>query len=217
MKLKLLIQKIVIILLIIIIDVFIILLYTISKFNNKDIIEELRFVQDEDLEKPKDLEIQKIVNYEDQYLEAKSKTKQLLVFPKENKSTSMVGYFYLNEVLIADWGMDYTSQCFIECEFDKEIFYDEINRLNSFIHNDKNLLKSNDLFIYPSFISSYNEDGTFEYVIYDENEYKIIYINIFNLPKEYIFFDEKYIPNKLIKDSDLSTAYKKNSFSIYRI
>ena len=100
----------------------------------------------------------------------------LSIFPDEIVNNNVEEFRYLSEDGLFDG--DYLF--YLVVNYDKESFYNEKDRISNITINYKNLEKkilySEEGFNYPVYISIFDNNGSFEYALADEENYKIIYI-----------------------------------------
>lgn len=100
----------------------------------------------------------------------------LSIFPNEIINNNVEEFIYLSEDGLFDG--DYLF--YLVVSYDKDSYYNEINRISNITINYKNLEKkilfSKDGFSYPAYISIFDNNGSFEYALVDEENYRIVYI-----------------------------------------
>ncbi len=108
-----------------------------------------------------------------------------------------------------------TCEVFLQCDYSKEDYEAEINRLEntskSYGKQKKALRKEKGQFHYPAYVAVYNHCGEYEYALLT-GENQITYVYTAYRTKEEVSFDDKYfhIDNEeTMKTSDL------NGYSIY--
>ena len=145
------------------------------------------------------------------------------VFP----STIQVGditFFSFHERFKPKYWRDYFRdrfEIYLEWTMNNDAFNKEIERLSNieFTINSKTreILYSENLFSYPSYINIYNDWAEFEYAIVDESTNTIRYIHFHEVgSKENLVFSEEFKPTKPLMNSDLKKVIGWTRFySIY--
>ena len=110
------------------------------------------------------------------------------------------------------------GQAFLEWKMSPSDYFAETTRIKELEGQfGEKVLKSNDLFDYPSFIAEYDLYSWFEYAIVDETTFTIRYIRLFDIESiENLLFPVQWGPAKLLKDSDIAKDIDlSGSYSIY--
>ncbi|MDE5855738.1 MAG: hypothetical protein K2H06_01695 [Anaeroplasmataceae bacterium] len=143
------------------------------------------------------------------------------IFPQVLE-TEKAKYFEFKEERGGDVGKIYRSEIYLDCQYSKEIFDGEVERLSSIYteweKGNKNSVLSNDLFCFPTYITSYNSAGEFEYALFDNANYRVIYIYLLGVGSaSNIVFEEMFIPQKKLNESDFDSTLisKEGDYTIY--
>jgi len=143
----------------------------------------------------------------------------LKIFPEEiTEKMYPVSYYYE----CGNFALDNNYLIFLECQWAKEAFEQEIVRLENLHveHNDqrKDILYMEDLFECPAYVSVYdidqNESGSMEYALIDSNDRVITYIYsqlISNIREK---VEEKYLPLNNAKGIELANGYNMYFFEM---
>lgn len=134
--------------------------------------------------------------------------------PNSAKNTEYV--FEYKETLL-----DPEIQLYLEYELSKKDYDKEIERIKSI--NNRRKIKydfSEENYIYPAYIAVENYDNGFEYVMLDEENYRLIYVYLkFYNDKKQIRFDLSYLPKNWIPYDETTPSYflgsENSGFSIY--
>ena len=100
---------------------------------------------------------------------------------------------------------------------DSTEFEQELSRLKN-IKSQKTIVYSENVFLLPSFVSSYNFWADYEYAIIDEENTTIRYISFSEIGKRSnIVFSLDYAPKKVLKRTDLKkVASITGTYTIYQ-
>jgi len=155
--------------------------------------------------------------YLDEMSEIKKITKQnFLIFP--DSFSNNANFFSYTENYFYDLdSIKYRSELYLEVKYDNyDLYNDEINRLKNIKCNDKNAINSNDLFLYDSYITIYNDDSQYEYCLINKDDRTIYYIYLNEVGINNFIFDESFIPKKRLFDSNFPKEFIKiNYYNIY--
>ncbi len=131
-------------------------------------------------------------------------------------------YFEFKEKHWGDAGTIYRSEIYLDCQYTEELFYTELERLSSIqidhFNYSKNSVLTYDLFNLPAYVTCYNRTGEFEYALYDQTNFRIVYIYLMGVGEvSNIVFDNTFIPYKKLKESDFCPELisKEGYYSIY--
>jgi hypothetical protein len=140
------------------------------------------------------------------------------VFPKSIPSSAEnIDYvFEYKETLL-----DPEIQLYLEYELSSEDYYQEIERIKKVKVKKsvkEDFSKSN--YMYPTYVAVENYDSGFEYVMLDEEKYRLIYVYLkFYNDKKQIQFDLSYLPNSWVEYGETTLSYffqsENRGFSIY--
>lgn len=112
---------------------------------------------------------------------------KLDIFPETLPKSSVINkYYYYGSN--ADL-FDNSYQIFLEYTLSKEDFEHELERLTNIQHT-----KDNSNFNYPAIVSKLNNNSTYEYVLYDKDTNKIVYVFLQFMTKTKIKFNKNYLP-----------------------
>lgn len=112
---------------------------------------------------------------------------KLYIFPENIPQSAKVNQYYYygsNKDLF-----DNSYQIFLEYTLSKEDFEHELERLTNIQHT-----KDNSNFNYPAIVSKLNNNSTYEYVLYDKDTNKIVYVFLQFMTKTKIKFNKNYLP-----------------------
>ncbi len=143
------------------------------------------------------------------------------IFPLELMADT-AQYFEFKEKHWGDAGTIYRSEIYLDCQYTEELFHIELERLSliqiDHFNYSKNSVLTYDLFNYPAYVTSYNRTGEFEYALYDQTNFRIVYIYLMGVGEvSNIVFDNTFIPYKKLKESDFCPELisKEGYYSIY--
>ena len=122
---------------------------------------------------------------------------KLTIFPENFDNISKINEYYH---CTYDGFFNEQAEIYFDVCYDKDEFYEEIERLESISykmkesHEPKSVIKDEAvLFNYTTYISVFNEAGDFEYVCVDETEYRMVYIAL-DAISDRISIAPKYMP-----------------------
>lgn len=139
------------------------------------------------------------------------------IFPKTINHGNISGFLF-SERHTSDAGIMYRSELYLQWTLESHDFFDEeIERLLSISSNNKNVVFTNDLFPLPAYVTEYNEEGGFEYVLLDKSNLTLNYIFLKGVGSySEIVFNDNYAPHLELKESDFpKNKIYHNSYSIY--
>lgn len=144
----------------------------------------------------------------------KENTKKCKSFPTFASYINCQGFFY-EEYKHYDWGWDYKAVIYLECYYEIFEFESEIERIKSFIYNEKTIVYVDDLFSLPAYVVAYNWDSLFEYMLIDKDNYSIRYVYLFDSGKN-VSIPENYFPKKILRDSSFpNQGFFSNGYNCY--
>ena len=139
----------------------------------------------------------------------------LYIFPKEMPDSAKIeSYYYYHRDTI----FDATCQIYLEYSLQKEDFDAEVSRLSkiseryenkNFIDCENKIEYDTKNFIYPAYVTIFNNNHCYEYALLNEEESKIICVFTQFIKSDDVKFDEKYLP------IDFENRKSKESFNIY--
>ena len=141
------------------------------------------------------------------------------VFPEEIINNKKSKNYYLQ---IERKTLDYSVEVYLECEYEKEEFRKEKERLSKIqaIYEKYQLCHSivEDMenFQYPAYVMVYQDNYTYEYALIDEKKARIIYIylqhaNYSNLKTDPMYLDKKY--KEYMQSGESRNGYNQYGFS----
>ena len=139
------------------------------------------------------------------------------IFPKTINHGNLSGFLF-SERHTSDAGIMHRSELYLQWVLESQDFFDEeIERLLSISNQNKNIIFTNNLFPLPAYVTEYNDEGGFEYVLLDESNFSLNYIFLKGVGSySEIVFDDNYAPHLELKESDFpKNKIIHNSYSIY--
>ncbi len=143
---------------------------------------------------------------------------KLYLFPsKKEMDTENVG---LEKYVYECYGnrMFQTCQIYLECTYSKEAYMAEKERLKNVKdqETEKSIQSSEEEFAYPGIYAMLNSESCYEYVLFIEEEQKMIYIYLQGLvDRRDLKFPEKYLP--LAYGQNGNSFEKEREYSIYSV
>ena len=140
-----------------------------------------------------------------------------LIFPSKSQSGSIAYFEYFERVKKYKSGIYDRYEIYLEWRMDSTEFEQELSRLKN-IKSQKTIVYSENVFLLPSFVSSYNFWADYEYAIIDEENTTIRYISFSEIGKRSnIVFSLDYAPKKVLKRTDLKkVASITGTYTIYQ-
>ncbi len=109
------------------------------------------------------------------------------IFPKNiPDSAEEISYKYYKSTIYYD---QYTYQIYLEYKLNEVDYNEEFNRISSMV-----IKKDNESFIYPAYVSLSGGQNLHEYVLFDKDNKRVIYVFTERTYKEEVKFDKEYLP-----------------------
>lgn len=151
-----------------------------------------------------------------EYLKTVEYISEFIVFPETIKDIKNVKeYHYYDYQLLGG------AEIILIAEYDKEKFYEEINRLKNLEYFPDNIIPrytflaedyERKFFNTPALVATYVPNEVYEYACFDETTFTIAYIYIGYMAKEKITISDEWLPKILTDDNDIYDDYL---FDIY--
>lgn len=148
----------------------------------------------------------------------------LYIFPNEiPKSAEVDSYYYYQR----DTLFDPTCQIYLEYSLSKTDFDAEVLRLSKISERYKNenykdkinnIVYDTKNFIYPAYVTIFNQNHCYEYALLNNEECKIIYVFTQFIELNNVKFDKKYLPVDFGKEKSstgFNIYYSENGFGYF--
>ncbi len=121
----------------------------------------------------------------------------LYIFPiKMPESAQIDSYYYYQR----DTFLDPTCQIYLEYSLSKEDFDAEVLRISKITEWNNSIVYDTENFLYPAYVTIFNNDHCYEYTLIDEEEHKIICVFTQFIESNRVKFDKKYLPKNFEHD-----------------
>ena len=149
----------------------------------------------------------------------------LYIFPKNMPSSAQIDsyYYYYRDTMF-----DPTCHIYLEYSLSKDYFNAEVSRLSNISETFENenykdienkIVYNTSNFIYPAYITIFNNNHCYEYALIDKENFKIICVFTQFINYNDVKFDKKYLPtaSNNEKDNESFSIYCTNGYSEHKI